>query len=448
MSPIAVPLRAHVAGSTRAGWRSGDRPHVGFVVDGERRGGALGHADGETIAEAARLALETRVPLVGVMSSSGADVHDGVQALHGWGRAARALQACSGVVPIAFVVSGPVVSGPALLLGLADFVAFTRQASSFVSGPAMVASITGVEVDAATLGGAPVHATRTGVATFVADDTQAGLALIHAALAHLPAHVDDDPPRFATGDAPHRQAPELRELLPASSTGSYDVRGVIEAVVDDGEVLELRAAWAPNLVTALATIGGRPIGIVANQPQSLAGTLDIPASQKGAAFVQMCDAFNVPILTIVDTPGFFPGKDLEWRGMIRHGAQLVHAYAEATVPRICVIVRKAYGGAFIVMDCKSMGNDLCLAWPSAEIAVMGARGAVQILHRGADDDTRAELEAAYERTHLTPWTAAERGLVDAVIDPADTRRTVARGFDMLATKREHLGRRAHSNTPL
>jgi acetyl-CoA carboxylase carboxyltransferase component len=218
--------------------------------------------------------------------------------------------------------------------------------------------------------------------------------------------------------------------------------------VDDGHVVELRPRFAPNLVTALAAIGGRPVGIVANQPQSLAGTLDIAAAQKGARFVSMCDAFNLPIITFVDTPGFFPGKTLEWRGMIRHGAQLVFAYAEATVPRICVVLRKAYGGAYIVMDCKTMGNDLCLAWPTAEIAVMGAKGAVAILHRRAGAAEQAEREREYEATFLTPWIAAERGLVDAVIDPAGTRHRLAATLTMLRTKRERVVPRVHSNSPL
>jgi acetyl-CoA carboxylase carboxyltransferase component len=202
------------------------------------------------------------------------------------------------------------------------------------------------------------------------------------------------------------------------------------------------------MVTAFATIGGGPVGIVANQPQSVAGTLDIEASQKGARFVELCDAFNLPIVTLVDTPGFFPGKDLEWRGMIRHGAQLAFAYAQATVPRVCLITRKSFGGAYIVMDCKAMGNDVCLAWPSAEVAVMGAKGAVAILHRRSDAAAQAEREAEYERDLLTPYVAAERGYVDAVIDPADTRACIARALTHLAAKRERLAPRAHANGPL
>ena len=438
-------VRARVPGAVRARW-TGD--HVSFAVDGSRRRGALAQADGETIAAAADLARATRVPLVGVIASSGSDIHEGIAALHGWGVAARALVRCSGIVPVVLVVDGPAVSGPALLLGLADVVIFTAEAYSFVSGPTMVRDMTGVDVDIPGLGGAAVHASRTGVAALVAPTVEAALDDAATVLAHLPPNADEDPPLLATGDDPRRPTPELRALIPPSPTAGYDVRDVVRTIADDGDIVELRARWAANLVTALCTIGGRPVGVVANQPISLAGTLDIPASQKGARFVQMCDAFNLPIVTLVDTPGFFPGKDLEWRGMIRHGAQLVHAYAEATVPRICLLLRKAYGGAYIVMDCKTMGNDLCLAWPSAEVAVMGAKGAVQILHRGIDDETRARLEAEYEREHLTPYTAAERGFVDAVVDPAETRAVVSTALDMLATKRERLVPRAHSNSPL
>jgi propionyl-CoA carboxylase beta chain len=242
--------------------------------------------------------------------------------------------------------------------------------------------------------------------------------------------------------------PELREAIPARTTSSYDVRHIAAHLCDDAMFTELWTRWSPQLVTGIGRIGGHPVGILANQPQALAGTLDIAASQKGAKFVRFCDAFNLPLVTLVDTPGFLPGKDLEWRGMIRHGAELAFAYAEATVPRICVILRKAFGGAYIVMDSRGLGNDLCFAWPCAEIAVMGAEGAVQILHRGADQSQRAELQAEYTARFLTPWEAAERGFVDAVIDPADTRLTVSRALTALASSREHLPGRKHTVGPL
>jgi acetyl-CoA carboxylase carboxyltransferase component len=251
-----------------------------------------------------------------------------------------------------------------------------------------------------------------------------------------------------TDDPFDRLTPEAGDLIPATSTGSYDVRKVISALVDDGEYFELRARWAANVVTTFARIDGRVIGIVANQPVVLAGTLDIPASQKAARFVAFCDAFNIPLITLVDTPGFYPGKDLEWRGMIRHGAQLVFAYARASVPRICIILRKSYGGAYIVMDSKNMGNDVCLAWPWAELAVMGAGQAAAILQRRATPEERAAFEADYSERLLNPYIAAERGLVDGVIEPADTRREIASALRALEHKRERLQARKHDNTPL
>jgi acetyl-CoA carboxylase carboxyltransferase component len=282
----------------------------------------------------------------------------------------------------------------------------------------------------------------------VLPDEEAALAWLSDVLDHLPGHVDELPPRWPTGDPADRPTPEAGEILPAAAAGSYDVRTVAAAIADDGHLHELWGQWAGNLVTALARVDGWPIGIVANQPLNLAGTVDIAASQKGARFVDLCDAMNLPILTLVDTPGFFPGKTLEWRGMIRHGAQLVAAYARATVPRLCIVIRKAYGGAYIVMDSKRLGNDMCWAWPTAELAVMGAKGAVQILHRTADEEARAQAEADYERDLLTPWVATERGYVDAVIDPADTRREVAAALETLMAKRELLAPRSHDTGPL
>jgi acetyl-CoA carboxylase carboxyltransferase component len=447
--PPSVPVASDHPGSLSAQIASVAGREVVLVdISDEHRRGALSEADGDTFAAAAEHALAAGLPLLATIASSGADVNDGVAALHGWGGAARVLARCSGRVPVLIAATGPVVSGPALLLGLADVVVMTEDAYAFVSGPRMVETFTGESLDSMELGGARVHSTSTGVASLVVADGDAARQALSDVLAYLPSVIDEEPPRWWTGDPVDRPTPEAGACIPASPTGAYDVREVARSIVDDGDLLELRALWAPNLVTALATIGGRPVGLVANQPMSIAGTLDIPASQKGARFVAFCDAFGLPLLTLVDTPGFYPGKDLEWRGMIRHGAQLAFAYARASVPRVAVVLRKAYGGAYIVMDCRSMGSDLYLAWPSAEIAVMGAKGAVEVLHRREDPDRRAQLEAEYEERFLNPYVAADRGFVDAVIDPADTRREVAAAFDLLATKRESLGTRRHDNSPL
>jgi acetyl-CoA carboxylase carboxyltransferase component len=410
--------------------------------------GALTRADGATIAGAARLALHMRLPLVIVLSSSGSDVNEGIDALHGWGEAAGAVSACSGTVPVLAAVTGAAISGSALLLGLADLCVMTPEAFAFLSGPDAVEGFTGIRVSLHDLGGAVMHATASGLCALVAADESQVLDVIGAMLSYLPDHTDSTPPTWASDDPPHRIVPALRDLIPASASASYDVRDIVAALADDSEFLELRPTWAPQLVTGLTCVGGMPVGVVANQPRALAGTLDIPASQKGARFVRFCDAFNLPVLTMVDTPGFLPGKDLEWRGMIRHGAELAFAYAEATVPRVCLVLRKAFGGAYIVMDSKGIGNDICLAWPSAEIAVMGARGAVQILYRGVGDDEHHRLEEAYTSELLTPWVAAERGFVDDVIDPADTRAAVHSALALLATKRERLRGRKHEAGPL
>ncbi len=369
-------------------------------------------------------------------------------AVHGWGTAAQEFVACSGVIPMVFCVTGPAVSGPALLLGLADLVVMVDETYAFVSGPHMVERFTGEELSNDGLGGAAMHARTSGVAHFNVADRDEATGLVTELLAFLPDHADALPAPIPCLDPADRPTPEAGELIPETATGSYDVRKVIECIVDDGHLLEPRASYATNLVTAFASIGGRPVGIVANQPQSVAGTLDIPSSQKGGRFVAFCDAFNLPLLTFVDTSGFYPGKDLEWRGMIRYGAQLAFAYARATVPRVCVILRKSYGGAYIVMDSRHMGNDLMLAWPSAEIAVMGAKGAVEVLHRQADDDEREALATAYEERLLNPYIAAERGSVDRVVEPSETRAALAAALDALVGKRERLPRRRHDNSPL
>jgi acetyl-CoA carboxylase carboxyltransferase component len=446
---MSLAIRARVPGIVTAEVRELDGRRVVWVdVDATEKQGALSSDSSSQLAAAAQLARAKRLPLVAVMRSSGADITEGLAALHGWGLAARAIADCSGIVPVLMLVDGPAVSGPALLIGLADLVVMTSRSYAFVSGPTMVAEFTGVRIDNDELGGASSHARYTGAATLVADDVDAGTDLIGRLLAYLPAHNDEEPPRWPTDDPIERETPEAGHFVPASSTGSYDVRDVVRALVDDGELLELRARWAPNAVTAFATIGGLPVGVVANQPTSLAGTLDIPASQKAARFVAFCDAFNLPIVTFVDTPGFYPGKDLEWRGMIRHGAQLVFAYGRATVPRICVILRKSYGGAYIVMDSKRMGNDLCIAWPWAELAVMGAGQAAAILQRRATPEERAAFEADYAERLLNPYVAAERGLVDAVVEPAQTRSVIGHALVALLDKREQLAPRGHDNTPL
>ena len=446
---MATSMRAHAGAVTTAtATRLAGRRVIEVTIGGGPNRGALTPEDSDLLAHAIRRAADQRLPLVCLLSSSGVDVSRGLEGIQRWGEAARELARASGVVPTLFAACGPAVSGPALLLGLADHVVFTTEAYAFVSGPRMVQDFTGVPISTDLLGGPGAHARSSGLATMVVQDTETAREAIGDLLAYLPDHVDELPPRWDTDDPDDRPTPEAGDLIPAHPTGSYDVRDVIRAVADDHELLELRANWAPNLVTAFVTLGGHPVGVVANQSQSLAGAIDIPASQKGARFVAFCDSFNIPLLTMVDTSGFLPGKDLEWRGMIRHGAQLAFAYARATVPRIGLTLRKSYGGAYIVMDSRHMGNDLMMAWPSAEVAVMGAKGAVEILHRGITPERRVELEGEYERRFLTPYPAAERGSISMVIDPADTRRELVAAIRLLGTKREALRPRRHDNSPL
>jgi acetyl-CoA carboxylase carboxyltransferase component len=455
-----LPIAAQRGSAADAALRplDGGGPLVGwFRLEGGKHRGAIGVAEGDTIARLVLTAVDAGVPVVGVLSTSGADVHEGVAALHAWGRIARELAAASGVVPVVLVVVGPCVSGPALLCGLADVVVMTPDAFAYVSGPAAVEGFTGVPVTHASLGGSHVHDLRSGVASLVAADEDDALHAVADILSFLPPNNASVAPLHACDDPLDRPCRRSVDVVPASPTASYDVRTVIEDVADDGWYVELKPHHATNLVTALGRVGGHPVGFIANQPSSLAGTLDIEASQKGARFVQWCDAFGVALVSLVDTPGFQPGKDIEWRGMIRHGAELVFAYAAARVPRVSVILRKAYGGAYIVMDSKLLGADLCVSWPAAEIAVMGASGAVQILHgkrlaamedASAAASERAALEAEYAEQFMTPALAASRGYVDDVIDPLTTRTVVAGALDALAHKRETTPRRRHSNTPL
>jgi acetyl-CoA carboxylase carboxyltransferase component len=428
----------------RIGWfRLADDPKDSDESVGR---GSIGPDEADAVARLIRLATDTGVPIVGVLATSGTDVRHGVASLVAWGRIARALVDASGVVPIALAVVGPCAAGPALLIGLADIVVFTADASAFVSGPAAVAAMTGETMSASELGGVNAHETHSGICAFHAPDEAAALDAIAGVLAFLPANNHEMPPWALSHDEVER---DCDARVPDSPNAGYDVRRVIDEVCDRGSYFELWNRHAPNAVVGFARVDGYPVGVIANQPAWLAGTLDIEASTKAARFVQLCDAFNVPLLTFVDTPGFQPGKDLEWRGMIRHGAKLVHAYAAATVPRVCVILRKAYGGAYIVMDSRGMGSDFVVSWPHAEIAVMGASGAIGLLYgrRELPPEEMQRLIDTYQADYCTPRVASERGYVDMVVEPSETRRVVVTALEALRSKREHLPKRRHANPP-
>jgi acetyl-CoA carboxylase carboxyltransferase component len=460
---LGSPEQGVVVGASRSAAVAASLRDVGgqrvawFRIAGGKHHGAIGEAGGATAERLVRHATDLGVPVVGVLDTSGAELGEGVVGLHAWGLLARAFADASGVVPTILVVVGACVSGPALLLGLVDQVVMTREAFAYVSGPDSVVEFTGMQVSHGDLGGAAVHGGRSGVASFVVDDESDVEHVVEHVLSYLPPNHLADPPRSVCHDPVERACRRGASIVPDRPSASYDVRVLVDDVLDEHTFFELRGEHAGNLVTGLGRLGGRTVGIVANQPAVRAGTIDIEASSKAARFVQWCDAFNVPLVTFVDTPGFEPGKDLEWRGMIRHGAELVHAYAAATVPRLCVLVRKAYGGAYIVMDSKGVGGDWCAAWPCAEIAVMGAPGAVEILHRRrldavgngeARDQEAARLRREYADAFSNPYVAAARGLVDEVIEPAATRSVLARALEQLCTKREMVVARSHSNTPL
>jgi acetyl-CoA carboxylase carboxyltransferase component len=438
------------------GWGTIDgRKVFVFSQDFTVFGGALGEVFAEKIHKLMDLALSVGAPLIGLNDGAGARIQEGVVSLASYGGIFYRNVKASGVTPQISVILGPCAGGAVYSPAMTDFIFMVDQTSHmFITGPDVVKTVTGEEVTLEELGGAKSHASKSGVATFVGPDEQTVLDDVRYLLGFLPANNLESAPHVETDDDPKRRVPELIDLLPASSNQPYDMRKVIEAVVDDGDFVEYFPRWAGSIVCGFARLDGHSVGIVGNQPMVLAGVLDIESAEKGARFVRTCDAFNIPLVTFVDVPGFLPGVDQEYGGIIRHGAKLLYAYCEATVPRIQVITRKAYGGAYVVMDSKSIGSDLAFAWPSAELAVMGPQGAVEILYRrelqGAADPVarRGELVDEYTERFANPYVAAERGFVDDVIDPADTRIKLIAGLDVLRTKREELPQRKHGNIPL
>ncbi|MER6108945.1 acyl-CoA carboxylase subunit beta [Streptomyces hirsutus] len=418
-------------------------------------GGALGEAHAEKIHKVMDLAEAAGAPIVGLSDGAGARIQEGVTALAGYGGIFRRNTRSSGVIPQISVVLGPCAGGAAYSPALTDFVFMVRGTSQmFITGPDVVQAVTGEQITHDGLGGADVHSSLSGVSGFAHDDEAECLADVRHLLSLLPQNNRELPPAVRSDDPADRRTEALTTLVPADPQQAYDMRGVIEEIVDDGDYFEVHEAWARNVVCALARLDGQVVGLIANQPAALAGVLDIHGSEKAARFVQTCDAFNIPLVTLVDVPGFLPGVDQEHGGIIRHGAKLLYAYCNATVPRISLVVRKAYGGAYIVMDSRSIGADLSFAWPTNEIAVMGAEGAANVVFRreiAASDDpdaTRARLIKEYKAELMHPYYAAERGLVDDVIDPAETRTVLIRSLAMLRTKNARLPERKHGNPPM
>jgi propionyl-CoA carboxylase beta chain len=420
-------------------------------------GGSLGEVFGEKIVKVMDLATKIGCPVVGINDSGGARIQEGVVSLGLYGEIFFRNVRASGVIPQISLVMGPCAGGAVYSPAVTDFTIMVDQTSHmFITGPDVIKTVTGEDVGFEELGGARTHNTRSGNAHYLAADEADAIDYVKALLAYLPSNNLDEPPVWdALAELEiSDEDRELDVLIPDSTNQPYDMHRVVEHVLDGGEFLEVHALYAQNIVVGFGRVEGRPVGVVANQPMHFAGCLDIAASEKAARFVRTCDAFNVPVLTFVDVPGFLPGTSQEWDGIIRRGAKLIYAYAEATVPKVTVITRKAYGGAYDVMGSKHLGADLNFAWPTAQIAVMGAQGAVNILYRSelatAQDPPalRADLVREYEDTLANPYVAAERGYVDAVIPPSATRVQIVRALRTLRTKRETLPPKKHGNIPL
>jgi propionyl-CoA carboxylase beta chain len=442
------------------------RPVCVFSQDVTVFGGALGEVYGEKIVKVMDLAMKTGRPIVGINEGGGARIQEGVVSLGLYGEIFVRNTRASGVVPQISLIMGANAGGHVYSPALTDFVVMVDQTSHmFITGPDVIKTVTGEDVGFEELGGALTHNTKSGNAHYMGTDEDDAVSYVKALLSYLPSNNLSDPPVYegfadqgSVAESITDDDRELDTLIPDSPNQPYDMHEVITRVVDDGEFLEVHSMFAPNILVGFGRVEGHAVGIVANQPTQFAGCLDINASEKAARFVRTCDAFNVPVLTFVDVPGFLPGTDQEWNGIIRRGAKLIYAYAEATVPKVTVITRKAYGGAYDVMGSKHLGADMNLAWPTAQIAVMGAQGAANIVHRktlakaadsGEDvDQLRASLQQEYEDTLCNPYVAAERGYVDAVIPPSHTRGHVARALRLLRDKRETLPPKKHGNIPL
>jgi acetyl-CoA carboxylase carboxyltransferase component len=442
--------------SVIAGWGeiAGRSVYV-YAQDFTVLGGSVGAVHGRKISKIMDLALASGAPVIGLNDSGGARIQDGVDALAAYGEIFYRNCIASGVIPQISVILGPCAGGAVYSPAITDFVFMVRGTSQmFITGPDVVKAVTREEVSLDALGGAAIHGQKSGVAHFVDDDEDSTLARVRRLLSFLPGNNADDPPLQEPTDASNRLAAELDQIVPHAPDEAYDMQDVIRAVADDGDFLEVHAGFAPNLLVGFARLSGMVVGVVAQQPIALAGVLDIDASDKGARFIRFCDCFNIPLVTLADTPGFLPGISQEHGGIIRHGAKMIFAYAEATVPKISVVTRKAYGGAYIVMSSKHLRGDVNLAWPAAEIAVMGPEGAVNVLHRkelataASPEMLRAQLIADYRDRFANPYVAAARGHLDAVIAPRETRPYLIAALKALRGKRAVLPAKKHSNIPL
>ncbi len=426
-----------------------------FSQDFTVLGGSLGEVFAEKICKVMDLAVRTGSPMIGINDSGGARIQEGVVSLGGYAEIFWRNVQASGVIPQISLIAGPCAGGAVYSPAITDFIIMTEQISQmFITGPEIIKTVTGEEVTFEQLGGATTHATKSGVAHLTAVDEDEMVDMTKTLLSYIPQNNLDDPPRFACDDDPQRAVMELDDIVPDSPNKPYDMHDVILPVLDNGDFFEIQPMYAQNIVVGFGRVNGQTVGIVANQPNVLAGVLDIKSSIKAARFVRFCDAFNIPLVTFVDVPGFLPGTDQEYGGIITHGAKLLYAFAEATVPKITIITRKAYGGAYDVMASKHIRADVNVAWPTAEIAVMGAEGAVKTIFRrdiaaAQDKDAKTqELIDMYTERFANPFIAAQRGYVDDIIEAHQTRRVIATSLDMLANKRVERPKRKHGNIPL
>jgi len=431
------------------------RPVCVFSQDFTVFGGSLGEVMGEKMVKVMDLAARIGCPVIGINDSGGARIQEGVVSLGAYGDVFVRNVKCSGVIPQISIVMGPCAGGAVYSPAMTDFIFMVKETSHmFITGPDVIKTVTGEEVEFEELGGAMTHNTKSGVAHFACDDEDSCLEDVRYLMSFLPQNNLELPPRMDTGDEAGREEPDLDSVVPDSPNKPYDMRDAIHLVVDNGEFFEVQEHFARNIVVGFARLGGRPIGVVGNQPSQLAGVLDIAASEKAARFVRFCDAFNIPLVTFMDVPGFLPGTEQEWGGIIRHGAKLLYAFTEATVPKLTVITRKAYGGAYDVMSSKHMLADFVFAWPTAEVAVMGPEGAVNIIHRRDIQSSptpgmrREKLIGDYKARFANPYSAAERGYIDDVIIPHETRPRLATALEVLQTKRVDTPKRKHGNIPL
>jgi acetyl-CoA carboxylase carboxyltransferase component len=431
------------------------RPVFAFSQDFTARAGSLGEMHSKKICKVMDLALKAGVPFIGINDSGGARIQEGVDALSGYGQIFFRNSAASGVIPQISAIMGPTAGGAVYSPAMTDWVFMVKGSSyMFITGPEVIKAVTGEEISFEDLGGAKTHNEKSGVAHFACESDEDAIDQIKRLLSYLPSNNMEDPPVVATGDDRGRMDPALNSIIPDSPNQSYDMKEVIRAIVDNGEFFEPHELFAPNMLVCLARLNGRSIGIIANQPKVLAGCLDINASDKATRFIRFCDSFNIPLLTIADVPGYLPGSQQEWGGIIRHGAKLLWCYSEATVPKLLLVTRKDYGGSYLAMCSRDLGADMAFAWPTAEIAVMGAAGAANIIHRREIDgaknsaDKRKEKIKEYEELFSNPYQAASRGYIDAVIEPGETRPRLIDALEIMCAKRETRPPKKHGNIPV